>query len=282
MSVYEGYDNKRERKNMSSNYHTHTTFCDGKNTAEEIVLYAIEKGFSSIGFSGHGYTPFDLGYCMKDMEGYVKKISDLKEKYNGTIEIYCGVEEDAFSYVKRNDFDYIIGSSHYFCVNGKYYSIDSSTELFNECLEVFDKDVLKLSEEYYSTFVSYIKERKPDIVGHFDIITKFDEIGEQRFLNNNKYYEIAEKYLKIAADEDVIFEVNTGAMSRGIRTSPYLGERLLHILKKRGSKLMLASDSHSMDTLDAYFDDMKYMLRNIGFDCVYELNKGEFIKKYIL
>ena len=45
---------------------------------------------------------------------------------------------------------------------------------------------------------------------------------------------------------------------------------------------MLASDSHSMDTLDAYFDDMKYMLRNIGFDCVYELNKGEFIKKYIL
>lgn len=267
---------------MLSNYHTHTTFCDGKNTAEEVVLSAIEKGFSAIGFSGHGYTPFDLRYCMQDMEGYIKEISRLKEKYNGQIEIYCGVEEDAFSYVKRSDFDYLIGSSHYFCVKNKYYSIDSSKELFSEGLEVFDNDELKLSEAYYSTFVSYIRDRKPDIVGHFDIITKFDEICEQRFLNNNKYYEIAEKYLKIAADEDVIFEVNTGAMSRGIRTSPYLGERLLYVLKKKDGKIILSSDSHSADTIDAYFDDMMYMLRSVGFDCVYELRKGEFKKKSIL
>ncbi len=38
---------------MLANYHTHTTYCDGKNTPEEIVLCAIEKGFTSIGFSGH-------------------------------------------------------------------------------------------------------------------------------------------------------------------------------------------------------------------------------------
>ena len=63
---------------MLANYHTHTSFCDGKNTPEEIVLYAIEKGFTSIGFSGHGYTPFDLRYCMKDTEGYIKEISRLK------------------------------------------------------------------------------------------------------------------------------------------------------------------------------------------------------------
>ena len=46
--------------NLIANYHTHTTFCDGQNTAEEVVLSAIDKGFSSIGFSGHGTTPFDL------------------------------------------------------------------------------------------------------------------------------------------------------------------------------------------------------------------------------
>ena len=59
---------------IKTNFHTHTTFCDGKNTAEEVVLSAIEKGFSAIGFSGHGYTPFDLRYCMQDMEGYIKEI----------------------------------------------------------------------------------------------------------------------------------------------------------------------------------------------------------------
>ena len=66
---------------MLANYHTHTSFCDGKNTPEQIVLYAIEKGFTSIGFSGHGYTPFDLRYCMKDTAGYIEEISRLKDKY---------------------------------------------------------------------------------------------------------------------------------------------------------------------------------------------------------
>lgn len=266
---------------MLANYHTHTSFCDGKNTPEEIVLYAIEKGFSSIGFSGHGYTPFDLRYCMQDTKGYIKEISKLKDKYGKEIEIYCGVEEDAFSHTNRDDFDYIIGSSHYFHINDKYYPIDSDYDYFKKCLEVFEYDVIKLSKTYYSNFVSYILDRKPDIIGHFDVITKFDEIDTQRFLNNSEYWEIAKKYIKIAAQADVIFEINTGAISRGLRKTPYFGENLLHILKTNGSKVILSSDSHTVDTLNFGFEEMKNILRDIGFDCVYELRKGEFCKKFI-
>ena len=36
-----------------SDIHVHTTYCDGKNSAEETVLAALEKNFVSIGFSGH-------------------------------------------------------------------------------------------------------------------------------------------------------------------------------------------------------------------------------------
>ncbi len=266
---------------MLANYHTHTTFCDGKNTPEEIVLYAIEKGFSSIGFSGHGYTPFDLRYCMKDTEGYIKDISRLKDKYNKKIEIYCGVEEDSFSYVDRSKLDYIIGSSHYFHLNDKYYPIDSNYDYFKKCLDVFDYDVTKLSETYYSTFVRYIIERKPDIVGHFDVITKFDEIDTMRFLNNSEYFKIAEKYLKKAIVADVIFEINTGAIARGIRKTQYFGEKLLYTLKKNGGKVTLSSDSHNIDTLSFYFEDTKIFLRDIGFDCIYELCQGKFKKRFI-
>ena len=62
-------------------YHIHSTFSDGKNTPEEIVLAAIEKGFIAIGFSDHGFTNYDLRYCMKDQTGYVNEIKKLKEKY---------------------------------------------------------------------------------------------------------------------------------------------------------------------------------------------------------
>ena len=43
---------------IKTNYHTHTEFCDAKNTAEEMVLAAIEKNFSILGFSSHAMYPF--------------------------------------------------------------------------------------------------------------------------------------------------------------------------------------------------------------------------------
>ena len=39
--------------------HVHTTYCDGKNTPEEMVLAAIDKGLVRLGFSGHAYQSFD-------------------------------------------------------------------------------------------------------------------------------------------------------------------------------------------------------------------------------
>ena len=266
---------------MLSNIHTQTTFCDGKNTPEEIVLYAINNGFSSIGFSGHGYTPFDLRYCMQNTEGYIEEITKLKSKYKDKIQIYCGIEEDAFSPVDRKNFDYIIGSSHYFCVKNKYYPIDSDYNYFKKCLEIFDYNITELAHTYYQTFCDYIKKRKPDVVGHFDVITKFDKIDVERFLCNKSYLKISEKYISDAVKNDVIFEVNTGAISRGFRKTPYPYTNLLHILKKHGGKLLLASDSHSIETLDYYFKETKEILRDIGFDYVYILHDNSFIKNQI-
>lgn len=266
---------------MLTNYHTHTSYCDGENTPEEVVLYAIDRGFKSIGFSGHCYTPFDLRYCMKNTEGYISEISSLKKKYAGKIQIYCGVEEDSFSYVDRRLFDYIIGSSHYFKIGDEYYPIDSDYDYFKKCLEVFCGDTIKLAETYYSEFVKYISNRKPDIVGHFDLITKFDEIDEMRFLNNPEYIKIAEKYMEMAAKNDVLFEVNTGAISRGYRKSVYPAENLLHILKKNDRKLILSSDSHSVNTLDFHFEETSQFLHDIGFDGVYEFDGGVIRKRAI-
>ena len=266
---------------MLSNLHTHTTFCDGKDTPEEIILYAIDRGFSSIGFSGHGYTPFDLRYCMKDTDGYIKEISALVEKYRNKIQIYCGVEEDAFSAVQRDRFDYIIGSLHYGCVDGKYYPIDSSRDYFARCLEAYGNDAIALAKDYYANFTRYIAQRKPDIVGHFDLITKFDETEAPLLLSNPEYIGLSEKYMEIASDCDVLFEVNTGAISRGYRSTPYPAENLLHILRKKGGKVILSSDSHSAKTLDFYFDKATELLKDIGFDGVYELCDGEFVKRHI-
>ena len=46
------------------NLHTHTTFCDGKDTPEELIEAAIAKGFDSIGFSGHSYMFYAPNHSM--------------------------------------------------------------------------------------------------------------------------------------------------------------------------------------------------------------------------
>ena len=37
------------------NLHTHSTYCDGKDTPEEIINAALDMGFDSVGFSSHSY-----------------------------------------------------------------------------------------------------------------------------------------------------------------------------------------------------------------------------------
>ena len=261
---------------MLSNLHTHTTLCDGANSAEEMLLSAIEKGFDSLGFSGHGYTDFDLSYCMRDMDGYIAEIRGLSQKYKDKIRVYVGVEEDARCPIDRTRFDYLIGSCHYSVKDGVYYSIDSSPEHFAKCLDAWGGDGAALAEEYYGSFCDYILKRRPDIIGHFDLLTKYREIGVGKFFASAEYQRIAKKYIKVALGANCIFEVNTGAMARGYRTSPYPDIELLRVIKNEGGRVTLSSDSHNIDTLDFAFDEARALLRDVGFRELWVMSDGVF------
>ncbi len=263
---------------MLTNYHTHSVFCDGKDTPEEMVTAAINAGFTALGFSGHSTTEFDMRYCMKDIPAYIIEIKRLKEKYKKEIQIYLGIEEDSFTRCSREDFEYMIGSCHCVKIRDKIYPIDICIEEFSEILSLFDNNPLKFAEEYYSHYCDYILSRKPDIVGHFDLITKFEEKSPSIFFDNPKYNAMAEKYLKAAAESGCIFEVNTGAISRGYRTNPYPSENLLYCLKNSNAKIMLSSDCHDKTKLTCSFSETALMLKDIGFCHTYALLDGEFKK----
>ena len=53
---------------MFSNFHTHTVFCDGADSPEELVLEALRLGCPEIGFSGRSAacrsgTPAASAFC---------------------------------------------------------------------------------------------------------------------------------------------------------------------------------------------------------------------------
>lgn len=266
---------------MITNYHTHSNYTDGKNSLEEMIVSAIEKGFSAIGMSDHGYTDFDLSYCIKDTEGYLKELKALKEKYKKEIQVYIGIEEDGFHPLNRADYDYIIGSEHYIKINGNYYPVDSGPNTFKKSLTALNGDILAYAKGYYEPFCEYIKARKPDIIGHFDLITKFDEMDKSLFFENKEYMKLSQFYLKEALKADSIFEVNTGAISRGYRTTPYPHAELLHTILKEGGRVTICSDSHEVATIDYSFDEARALLRDVGFEYTYVLYDGAFRKDYI-
>ena len=89
------------------NLHTHSTFCDGKNTLEEMVKEALARGFHSIGFSKHSDMPFSSYFKWMPEEAEQNNISyrceaaRLKEVYRDQIAIFCAEEVEMFSKVDK-------------------------------------------------------------------------------------------------------------------------------------------------------------------------------------
>ena len=79
-----------------TNYHTHTNFCDGKDTAEKMAESAYNKGVSILGFSSHSMYPFSSSWHIdtKDFTNYCAEVQKLKTEYKGKMEILLGFEAE--------------------------------------------------------------------------------------------------------------------------------------------------------------------------------------------
>lgn len=240
------------------NFHTHTKLCDGNDSLEDMVKRAIELGFSALGFSGHAYTPCEPEYSMlpENTEIYQREISRLKREYRDKIDVFCGIEMDYYSYQDTKCFDYVIGSVHYLEKDGVYYSIDGSAERFMRTTEAFGGDVYAFIEAYYETLSDVVRKTNADIIGHFDIIEKFNE--DERFFSRShpRYIAAAEGALSELLKTDAVFEINTGAMARGYRTTPYPEHSLLKKIIDGGGRVILSSDCHDKKFLDFAFSDV--------------------------
>ncbi|MCP1224980.1 histidinol-phosphatase HisJ [Sebaldella sp. S0638] len=269
-----------------SNLHTHTLYCDGNNEAEDYIKKAIELGFVSIGFSGHSYIAGNLGegWCMSE-EGtleYIKELKNLKEKYKDKIEVYIGLETDYYSGYKKDikgklSLDYTLGSVHLIKneTNGKYYSIDSSPEITEEGIKAFG-GVNNYIKKYYDTLLKMIVEQEPDIIGHIDLVKKFNS-GNRYFDETEDWYvNLINETLDKIKNTNSIIEINTGAMSRGWTDFPYPSKFILELILKKDIPITLNSDVHSVENIDYYFDESMEVVKETGFKKMKILKGSKF------
>lgn len=259
-----------------STLHTHTIFSDGKHMPEDNVLSAIAKNMASIGFSDHSYTDFKLDCCIKPVTipAYINEIRRLQAKYADQIEIYLGMEYDGFSTIEnRHLYDYIIGDAHYLKIGDEYCVVDESRDMqLQDIRQHFAGDANAYAKTYFETYVESVQNLKPDFLGHFDLLTKFNVFDE----NSAAYRKMALDALSSSLKVTPFIEMNTGAMSRKFKESPYPAPFLLKEILNQGGQIILNSDSHDLNHLDFYFDESIEILRSVGFKHIIQLLGGKF------
>ena len=256
---------------IRGDFHVHTTFCDGGAGAEEMLRAALDKGLGAIGFSGHSHTAFDESWCMSPdgTAAYRREIARLKKEYAGRIAVYCGVEQDLLSDAPVAGYDYVIGSVHWLCADGAYLPVDESAEDLKRAADRhFGGDLYALIEAYYASVARVHAVTGCGVVGHFALLTKFNEgmalfdAAHPRY--TAAWHDAADALLETGA----IFEINTGAIARGRRTVPYPAEPILDHLVSRGARFLLSGDAHAPAGLGFGFDVWGDWARSRGAELV--------------
>ena len=244
-----------------TNFHTHTTYCDGECSAQEMLEAAIAQNMEAIGFSVHSHLDSEPDWTIdkNEMQLYVGELSNMQGDYEPKIRVLIGIEQDYWSREEDCDIEgieYKIGSVHSLIEEDTTWSsVDYKPENTATCRDkYFDGDIYKMVERYFELVGDIYERTHCNIVGHFDLITKFNNLPNNEYnlfidVNDERYINAEQKALEKLSKAPVIFEINTGGMSRGYTTAPYPSERVLQYLGKQKIPVIYSSDAHSIDTL---------------------------------
>jgi len=248
---------------IRQNLHCHTTYDDGHDAPHTMVLAALKAGLTSLGISLHCPIQGEESWCCNNSDEslFIEEMHRLREIFAGRIEIWCGLEYDVDA-ERRSvpPYDYIIGACH--ILDG--FPIDFDPDSASHMI-AWHGGPTKTAQAYYDRMTTLADFPEVSIVGHFDLITKFDERDALYDTASAAYRDAAFAAMEKLNAAGKIFEINSGAISRGWRTTPYPSEDLLRHLKSIGGRILISSDAHSADAITCGFDQSEALAKACGF-----------------
>lgn len=278
---------------IKTNYHTHSTFCDGKNTAEEIILCAIEKNFDILGFSSHSMFPFSSDWHLpsNSHKEYADSIRSLAKKYSDKIEIYTGFEADYISGVccpsfeNYRDFspDYLIGSIHFVPGKKGFIEADGSFDDVRKGINsFFNGDIKAAVCEYFALEREMIEKGNFTFIGHPDLIKKQNAGSTKLFDETEEWYKSEVKATARALSKaGICVEVNTGGILRSGQKEPYPSPYFLETLNSLNVPVTLNSDAHTLKGLDVWFEEGYEYIKKAGYKEIMYFQAGSLKSQVI-
>jgi histidinol-phosphatase (PHP family) len=161
-------------------------------------------------------------------------------------------------------FDYIVGSVH--DVDG--HVIDSRPEQTESIAAMFGgKEQLQL--RYFDALTDLIVALKPEIVGHIDLVRKFEPEG---FAFGSAALHALERTLEAAKAFGCVLDVNCGAYRRGLGPV-YPLPSILERARRMGIRVTLGDDSHGVSSVGVGLDACIKAITDVGYSEISYLDR---------
>ena len=258
------------------NLHAHSTYDDGKSTVREMVEASMAAGLTSVGISVHSPLPYesDWGVQNERLDAYLNELHALRAEYAGRIEVFAGIEWDIMTQIDLTRFDYAIGSVHHIPLDTPPLCVDTSAEVTLDMLaRHFGGDVDAMAEYYFAQYDAVAAQPHAQIVGHIDLLTKFDERAHIFNPVSPRYRAAALAAMETLVKAGKIFEINTGAISRGYRSAPYPEKSLLCALREMGGRITISADTHHVSSVICAYEQAEALAKACGFTEAYALHR---------
>jgi histidinol-phosphatase (PHP family) len=284
---------------LTTSYHTHNRYCDGKGEIAEYAEAAVAAGLKAMGVTSHSPLPFPDDHAMRvaDLPAYCAEVERLRTAYRGRLRVHLSLELDyvperqeaLWAAVSRYRFDYLVGSVHFIGADaaGAPWAFDLTRDRFERGLrEIFAGDVRALVAAYYervrglAAWSRAVTTRpgagRVAIAGHLDLI-KIWNAGDRYFREDAAWYrDEVEAALQACARAGLIVEVNTAGWREGLG-APYPSPWIVRRCVDLEIPLVVTSDAHHAAQLTAGYADAEALLREVGARAVAALKDGEWV-----
>ncbi len=266
------------RSNKKYNLHTHSLYCDGKNTIKENIISAIDKYFFNIGFSSHAPLKYDNNFSLKysKLNEYSNEIEKLALEFKNKIQIYKGLECDyipsftyPFSYFKELiNLDFIIGGVHLVenpNTNELWFIDGSKKESFDNGLKNIFNNNIKLAVKQY-----FIQLNEMIAIENFDIIAHFDKIkmhNDNRYFSENDdwYRNLCYETINLIKEKNLIVEINSRGLYKNRTDSFYPSSFIMKEIKNKNIRITISTDSHNANEQDLLYKEAIDYAKSFGF-----------------
>jgi len=242
---------------MRIDYHIHTMFSDGKKDINDYVEEAVKRKIDEIGFSDHIYfkkAVWSMDFA--ELPNYVNRINALRKA--SKIFIKMGLEVDfvpskmdkLMRMIEGFNFDFLMGSVHFI---GDWL-IDSEKQIH----KWRGKSVDQVYQQYFVLVQNMAKSGLFDIVGHLDLVKKFN------FRPKRNITDLLFETVEVIKKSKMCIEVNTGGLRKPCH-EVYPSEKLMKMCFDNGLPITLGSDAHSPEEVGAGLDKVVNLLKEIGY-----------------